>query len=1033
MRFAKLLTAIHLSDGHLDDPILRYLVLNIHPAPKERLHESKVPFMTGGEIVEMLFRSYPGYDSAMTAVDRTSVYAGIASLLSELKYHRKKALVLKDLTSGLLPALVQARKDGAAELGVHPAASLASMNASVSRLPIGDSSLGSDGLEQGMRHFLSLVCQAYGIFPCDPTEDGENQQGVISKHNPMGPSHEAYVAHVAGQVLQQASSKLAGSQDLKIDVLRLCINVCEALPDLGGALYQSATLLRLGSSGIAPDPNSSDGSPDLAADEQLRLSSNISRTLSAARQLGLEHLEADYWDDFLIRGIEVVETNHSRNLHPHNKAELQLAEITVSKKERNPFIYNPFLKSKALATSEPLLVAQEEVLFRVTLQNLYDFVINVERIKFVSDNDAFDSKFQSTQIGPYRTQTIILSGVSRSPGSLTIRGCLVKIRGCKARVFLNFVEPWALKPDIKDRHVGSKPRSIGAFNESESGKSKDIAPLKGPLPSTLNLNILEAQPKLVVSSISIPQSAIVLFEGENKSFTITVKNTSRTNPVDLLLLSFEDPISSQRRSVMLNKELSPVDLYEVEYALAHKQMLSWHRKTDLHVNPGSDTSVEFDVLGKVGLSYGTVQIDYCRLGVPRYQIQDTFYTRQLIIPLTVTVNASISLVSSDVVALPRDWSFKRVPLSSQANLEGKDSRQTLMSNSDSNSITASRAPHKVDQPLRGRDDPSEITSHFCLVLLDFRNSWSNALTLSIDTPDASTESPSIGHTQALQSNTTTRIHIPLPRIYLSNPYAPIPSLNPANKRQFVVSAAGSNAAAERTVRENFWYREALLEQLKATWKESTGRTGEVDLRSMSLKPEMIAALKLPELDISMTVTSAEPPLKVHQTSSLEYRVPTTTFLTLRTHLHNRSPEPICPLLRLQPALKNQPDNVALDLNKKFLVNGVLQRALPEVGPGERKSAETGFMVLAQGQYEWGAVVEEVMTYGKDERLGNVKGGRKRASTGDLDLLKERGRRVWVMEEKCTIIAVDEDDDQEETEIDGGSEHDHDNNNNDDGD
>lgn len=164
----------------------------------------------------------------------------------------------------------------------------------------------------------------------------------------------------------------------------------------------------------------------------------------------------------------------------------------------------------------------------------------------------------------------------------------------------------------------------------------------------------------------------------------------------------------------------------------------------------------------------------------------------------------------------------------------------------------------------------------------------------------------------------------------------------------------------------------------------------------------------------MSVTTAEPPSSpspvansaaaVKQTAPSTYNVPRTTFLTLTSHLYNRSPSPIRPLLRLQPTLANQPQAAALDLSKKLLVNGLLQRALPSIGPGERTSVDTGFLVLSQGSYEWTASVEEVVAQRRGDGDVRQGGGRERAATGEMDRLGEMGRRMWIAEERCVINA-----------------------------
>jgi hypothetical protein len=1009
IRFAKLLSAIHLSNGSLDDVLLRHIVLNAELPQEQGPPPETPPFLSKGELVGLLFRAYPRpiSESLLSIADYIAVLAGIASVLSELGYHRKKALVLKELLSGLLPALVQARKDGAAEMGVHPAASLASLHATVRATPLDYTSATSDDSEQGMQHLLALVCHAYGIRSPKAVGDQSSVMAPIRKEKTFspsstptaGPSTEAVVA----RIVEQALAKLSGFQGLKINVLRSCINICEALPDLSGALRYSADLLRVAGSGIAPGPDDSDGSPDLPIEEQVLLANNISRTLSAARQLGLEHPEAEYWDEFLVRGIEIMDASQPKTLLQHAKSELEIVETMDAKAERNPFIYNPFIKSKASAVAEPLLVAHEEMSFRVTLQNLYDFDLVIERLRLESDGVPFECSTQATMIGPYRTQTLLLSGTPQSGGSLTIRGCTAKIRGCRERNFTTFSEPWALKPDMKGRHMQSTSKLRPSSTTSDSTKSKTYRPPKGPTATTLALNVISAQPNVALKSISIPQSAMMLLEGETSRFTITLQNTSLTTPADLLLLSFDDSTVSQRQSALLNKELSAVELYELEHAAAHKQSFRWLRNDkgkDLKLASGEETTLEIKVVGKPGLSYGTVQVDYGYLGVPRTEIKDHFYTRQLDIPITVTVNTSIGLVRNDIVTLPSDLSWPKESQGVQDSHENEDSTAQIPSTSTSN----------LKSLLNLISHPSTPQSH-ALFVLDLRNSRPNTLTLtlSLSSPfSPSTNSQPFTHNFILNPATTHRIPLPLPRLYLPNAHAPIPSLNPANKRQFVISATKISPEVERTMREAFWYREAVLERVSATWREEgTGRNGVVDLRGISLTPQMISSLKLEDLDIQMSVTSTEPSTEegvVKQLAPSKFSVPTSIFLTLVTTLYNRSSSPINPILRLQPSLADQPQNIALDLSKRLLVNGVLQRALPTLGPGDRVEVETGFCVLSAGVYEWGATVEEVKASGKAVE----KGERGRAATGEFDLLTDMARRIWHAEERCVVVAKDED-------------------------
>ena len=1009
IRFAKLLSVVHLSGGRLDDNVLQHLVLNTKLSKIEIEGPDAANISTKPELAALAFRAYPSPlpDSLLSTTDHTTILAGIASVLSELGYHRKKAIILKELLSTLLPALVQARKDGAAEMGVHPAASLASLNASVRATPSQNSSSASDDSEQGMRHFLSLLCHSYGILPLEPVvslkHEGEDNQSTI----PSTITIEANEAIIA-RAVQQALFNANGSRELKLEILRSCINVCEALPDLEGAIQYSAELLRTGGSGIAPGPDSSDGSPDLPIEEQVRLANNISRTLSAARHIGLQHPEADYWDEFLVRGIEVVETSRTRALVSHAKSELELVETIKAKKEKNPFIYNPFLKSPSTA-AEPLLVAQEEASFQVTVQNLYDFDVLVEHIKLLAQGVPLECSPETTLIGPYRTQTLLLSGTPQAAGSLSVIGCIAKVKGCRERMFPTFTEPWALKPASKSWHVGLPQKLHSSTTASETIKSKSPPP-KGPAVTTLALSVTEAQPDISLKSISLPQSAIMLLDGETRIFTVSLQNTSQTIPVDLLLISFNDSTASQLQSALATKDISPAELYELEHASAHKQSFRWHRKDqdrDLVIEPGGEATFEIEALGKPQLTHGTIQVDYGFLGIPKIEIKDRFYTRQLVIPLTVTVNASVGLVRNDIVPLPSDY----VRRNEQAT---SDSKSTSFEPDDPNTLS------KPSPPSRDHFHPP--SSPDCLLLLDLRNSWPNTLTVSIELQSSNNSTPSNiptkTHSRTIHPGTTHRVPVFLPRLYLTNAHDPIPSLNPRNARQFVVSSTKNTPEAERAMREAFWYREAVLSRLHVTWKdESTGRKGKVELRGLRLTPKMIAALRLEDLEISMAVWLTDPDngstsMQVRQLNPATFTVPTQTFLSVIITLRNRSASPIHPLLRLQPSLANQPPGIALDLEKRLLINGVLQRAVDVIPPGEEVRVRTGFVVLSRGRYEWGVMVEEVRSLGAGKGVSKGEGKRERAATGER-VLEDGGRRVWFGEQPCTVIAEDMDDDDEE--------------------
>lgn len=1015
IRFTKLLALINLSGGELDDDGLRQLVLIADSTHIRKLSLRRTTFPTKADITTILFRAFPGpsTSSVVPIEDRTMILAAIASVLSQLGYHRKKALVLKELLSALIPALVQARKESAAEMGFHPAASLASLNATVEAANPHDADTEHES-ESGVQSFLTLICHIYGVSPFPPINSGKHDLKERRSFNWAEYDLPEAIKH---RVIQQAAMKSFGSQQLKLDVLRSCINTCEALPDLGGVLRFSAEMLRTAGSGIAPGPESSGGSPTLPMEDQVRLATNISRTINVAQQLGKKDLEAEYWDEFLVRVIEHVEADVAKVPIPHAKADLEAVKVIDTHEKKNPFIYNPFMKSAGSNLPEALLVAQESAAFQVTLQNLYDLDIEIERISLESRGSPFDSSVQSTLIGPYGTQTIAIAGMPRKSGSLSITGCKVKVKGCRERSFPVFNKAWAPKANIKiSRSV------IGAIHDDRaqpvsdvSESSREMKPLdsQGPSTSFLAMKVIAAQPIVVMSCISLPQSAIMVLEGETKMFKITLQNTTAV-PVDMIFLSFTDSTTSQPRPSSTEAKPSASETYELEYASLNKQPFRWRRARsdeNIRIEPKMERTLEIEVLGKPGLSFGTIQVNYGHLGDVSRETTDQFYTRQLTIPLAITVNASVELVRNDLTPFTDDFAW-----------QNKKRRQLTPPNTGvpSNSRRQSANPPNLKplnrfQSLLTRIGLNSQEESHCLLLLDLRNSWPSPLTISIQvrsspsTPQSSAEPWERAYTvhEPIQPGHTSRVLLLIPRIYIVNSYAPIPTLAPdAKKRQFILSTVPKPAPeAELAAREAFNYREALLSRVRATWEEeSTHRTGSINLRALHLTTRMVSALRLDDLKIALSIQTLSPaspsyPIsppspKIQQISPTKYIVPTSDFLTLRTTLTNRSPHPIHPLLRLQPALKDQPHNIALDISKKFLWNGVLQQALPVLGPGESRAVEMDFVILCRGVFEIGAVVEEVRVLRREEAVG-------------LEVDPER--RVWGLQEGCVLVARDSED------------------------
>ncbi|KFY00895.1 hypothetical protein O988_03040 [Pseudogymnoascus sp. VKM F-3808] len=973
IRFSKLLSAVHLAGGRLDDGSLKLVVLGtpFFAQPNTRTPRLNIN-PTRSAIVSTLFRAFPSSTAAkeLSLIDRTVILAGIASVLGFLGYDRKKAMVMRELVSILIPGLVSARMAGAAEMGIHPAAGLAALShINGNTTGAGALDLGEGDVETGMDELLGLVGKTYGVVGFPSPSSGDKI---------CDDSDEAVVA----RIMENTAARQFGGKSMKMNVLRACIGFCEALPDFQGVLRFSSDLLRTAGTGIAPGPRTENASPMMTRDEQVRLSINISRTVDAAAKIGMKDLEAEYWDEFLVRGVELEPLPTSRTPNPHRSSDLGGSTKAAEAGGKNPFIYNPFLKRPNAEAVERLLVCGESATFKVTLQNPYEFEIVIDRIRLEADGGDFASAVQETIVGPYRTQILNVSGTPRAAGSFKITGCIIKLRGCRERRFPVFLEPWEPLSDIKIKALGlavQRKREERPVSDASLSKRPTIDPHL-PKTSSLSLTAIAPQPIVIITSTSLSQAAAMVLEGERQTFSVTLKNLSTTTPVDLLLFSFQDSTQGPLQTALSKRDASPAELYEYELILSRKAALRHVKREgesdDTNIPPGGTKTVDFEVLGKPGLTSAAVLIDYAHLGQPASKVKGPFHTRQVSLPITVTVNAGVELSRIDIVPLGHD-----VP----SNLW---------------SLCGDAAAKENAEDIDARD--------YCLLVLDLRNAWPAPLRARLE----------IGSGRAMEEEilpgSTSRVVFPIKRIHLDDPHKAIPVLDPARQRQFVVSSGRISVDSEKASREAFWYREEILRSLSGTWRTTSGteRKGDIELRGMRLLPRTIDALKIEDVGISLRVNGA-PPSRTPRTT-----VEVDDFLHLVVTITNRSATPVYPLLRLQPSLCNHVHGHALDLSKKVVWDGTLQRTLPVLAAHETTEVRVTMTALCKGEFEVGACVEETRLWGVEKERGDFgnreKVGRQRAGTEAMmdALLGARERRVWYAREPLGLRVVDAESDEE---------------------
>ncbi|CAK7216314.1 hypothetical protein SBRCBS47491_002782 [Sporothrix bragantina] len=1011
IRFCNILTGLHLSDGALDRRFLERVVEgNFTSSDDGPTVSPSTPRLSvtpsRALITTILFRAFPSsITELLTTIDRIVILSGIAAVLGRLGYRRKKAMVVRELMSVLIGGLVEARTRGAAEVGIHPAAGLVTQNAGLlQHSGHGNGAAALDlaegDIESGVDVFLGMLLKTYGVVEFEPSINGQAQGADDSD------------AAIIARIREQSTARLFGMPGNKLNLLRACINFSEALPDFAGVLKFSSDLLRTAGSGIAPGQRRGDAAPIITKDEQVRLVTNIAKTSNLSRRLGLDDsLAAEYWDEFLLRGVKLEPAPAACQPVAHTRSELPgKAAAARTSQDVDPFIHNSFLKPSEKAVVEQILVADEPATFKLTLQNPYDMEVEIDSIRIETDGADFEAYADGAVLGPYRTQIVKVSGMPRAAGALHIVGAVIRVRGCRERRFPIFTQPWSPERPDKIKQIGMAPFAQYEHNSTTASAKINEKPMSpaptspttstglqlagGPplKPERISLNVIPAQPMVVVESTTLPQSSVMVLEGERQVFSVTLKNLSTTTAVDFLLFSFQDSTQASIQSALGSRDASPAELYEYELILAKKQALRLRStksssNNNRYIAPGETSTFDFEILGKPGLTSGTIQVDYAHLGTAAgEEVAAKFYTRQVSLHLTVTVNASIEVARMDV--LPLHGSLPQ-PLWDRC-------RKSLASASTSTSAVPA----------------DEFTNDkYCLLLLDLRNAWPSQMRVELGAEDGVVVKEDI-----LPGN-TSRVIVPLKRIYLEDPHASIPALNPARQRQFVVSTGKISPDTERTNREAFWYREKILDALQGSWTTATSptggfgdsssqRQGSVELRSIRLTSRMIEAIKVDEVGIDVAIEGRDP------TSSTRV-VHVDDYVQLRVRITNRTAQPLYPTLRLMPALCHRPLNVALDFTRKFAWNGALQQTLSLLDARATTEVRLGVTALCRGEFEVTASVEETRLWtpprGEDKDSKEVEGRRPRSNTETLlreSLLGPRERRIWHSRAPCHFVVVD---------------------------
>lgn len=247
-------------------------------------------------------------------------------------------------------------------------------------------------------------------------------------------------------------------------------------------------------------------------------------------------------------------------------------------------------------------------------------------------------------------------------------------------------------------------------------------------------------------------------------------------------------------------------------------------------------------------------------------------------------------------------------------------------------------------------------NEYCLLTLDVRNVWTVPVEVAMLVDDSEEGegldvNKLIKSTTVIQPGNTQRIILPVRRMVLTTEQLsqPIPTLS---NKQFVVARGAALTPEEQALeRSLFWFREELLKRVVARWtcKDTSGRFGKFDLRTLRLTKSMLNVLKIEDISFLVRLEPTAAMLEegseesatgdkgpngsrggLEQIGSNRWRCPVDQFAQIRFTVVNRSHMDVKLCLRMQPVQVHGDGTMEYDMGTRMAWHGVLQAPLAKV-------------------------------------------------------------------------------------------------------
>ncbi|CAI5756220.1 unnamed protein product [Candida verbasci] len=233
----------------------------------------------------------------------------------------------------------------------------------------------------------------------------------------------------------------------------------------------------------------------------------------------------------------------------------------------------------------------------------------------------------------------------------------------------------------------------------------------------------------------------------------------------------------------------------------------------------------------------------------------------------------------------------------------------------------------------------ETTENQSLLILDLRNCWTEKLTCRL-------KYKSHEFSNSIESNKTKRFIIPIDK--LNNEIDLTKAIPSLVNKQFIKNYNLSEDE-EKQMKELFWLRYHLLSNLSGKWS-SKSRKGIIDLRNLRITNKMSNNLKIDNILITNSIENMPKQRK--------YQLKLDTFYNLKTTIINNSNESISGIIRHLP-MPLIGNTRQLSIDKKLLINGVLQNKVATIKPKQKLEIVLSFVIIEKGEFEWGTIIDLV--------------------------------------------------------------------------